>query len=140
METIKVPTGLGYIDVPAHTEEKCHNLCVTMVNFGSFEITHITSGRRLYGGFERASSAVVEMLKLELSFRDIGINSPMSMSEIQSAILDSDLKVSRLGGMRVIEYIKLCCGLEKITNEFPWESFEESPFGIAEELRKQFAE
>lgn len=138
MKTLNIPTTSGHMDVPVHYEEGCHNLCVTMTHFGNFEITHIESGRKLYGDFERAASATAEMLRLELAFIEIGINEPKGMEEIQELILNNEQKIDRLGDMRVIEYIKVSSGLGKITGEFPWESFEDSPFGKIEELRKEF--
>lgn len=137
VDKITIPTTSGDMVVPAHFEEGCNNLCVTMTHFGQFEITHIKSGRKLYGDFERAATATSEMLKLELALHEIGIITSKEMEEIQRLVIESDKKVSRLGDMRVIEYIKISSGLGKITSEFPWESFEESPFATIEEYRKQ---
>lgn len=139
MGKITIPTTSGDMIVPAHFEDGCNNLCVTMTHFGQFEITHIKSGRKLYGDFERAATATAEMLKLELAFHEIGIVTSKEMEEIQKLVIENDKKVSRLGDMRVIEYIKMSSGLGKITGEFPWESFEESPFGEIKKLRKEIS-
>ena len=137
MTMLKIPTTKGEIEVPVHYEDGCKNLCVTMTNFGSFEITHIHSGRKLYGNFERASSAVCEMLKIELSLRDIGIDEKLPMNLLTQRIINSDKIINRLSDMSVMSYIKFCSGLSNIVDEFPWETYEESPFGRAEELKKE---
>lgn len=137
MESLKIPTTQGEHDVAVHYEDNCNNLCVTMTHFGVFEITHKHSGRKLYGGFERASSATSEMLKLELCLTECGIDQPLSMQMIQDSINSNRTKFSRLGDMTIIEYIRLCTNLGKIANEFPWETYEESPFGSIDKFREE---
>lgn len=136
-KTIKIPTTSGEMDVPVFYEEGCNNLCVTMTHFGMFEITHINTGKKIYGDFERAVTAVCEMIRIELSLIEIGIIGNEGEDEIKDLINSSRLKITRLGDRNVLDYLKLCSCLSKITNEFPWENKEDSPFTLLDSLRKE---
>jgi hypothetical protein len=137
MNTLNIPTTTGDIDVPVHSEEGCNNLCLTMTEFGSFEITHKHSGRKLYGEFERASSATVELLKIEKCLISIGVDEGLNMCEFQDSIMRSSEEFEELSGMKILEYINFCSMVGDFCNEFPWEPFEESPFFNIERLRKE---
>ena len=135
MHTLNIPTTKGQIDVQVYNCESCRNLCVTMTSFGVFEITHTESGRKLYGGFERAANAIVEMMKVEVALISEGIDQPLSMNEFKERIVGSKVKFEELCSMTIMQYINHCRQHEDITNEFPWESYEDSPFAIIEKLK-----
>lgn len=60
--TIEVPVQSGDLKtVPAIVHKDCPGLAVTMVPFGAFQVTHISTGRKLCGLYQRASTALLKM-------------------------------------------------------------------------------
>jgi len=134
---IKVPTPSGEREVPALRYKKAKGLCVTMCQFGEFEVTHEQSGRRLFGGYERAASAVALMLRIYIAMKDEGIDPEWHMDKVQKAVRVSKQKHEVLSDLTIIESIALHNQVHPFGGEFPWESFDESPFGEIEYLIKE---
>lgn len=138
MDKITIPTTTGDQIVPCLRGENCHNLCVTMTNFGSFEITHIHSGRKLFGGFERAINAMREVVIIELCLQEIGIDRSLPMEPFQKAISLSSNKFDRLSDTTIVQYIKSKSTIMSFAGEFPWEIDEDCPFNKVEKLKEEF--
>lgn len=137
MKTTTVITTDGHKDVPVFFHDGITGLCVTMCQFGRFEITHQKTGRFILSGYERASSAVAAMLKLHIAMKEAGIELNAEMHAIQKQVKEaSNINHEVLSGMSIIESITIHKQLFNISGEFPWESFDESPFGEIERLKK----
>lgn len=52
--------------VPGLVHKSCPGLAVTMAPFGCFTVTHVNTGRKLCGGYQRASSALLTMSQFAL--------------------------------------------------------------------------
>lgn len=137
---MKVPTPSGEREVPALRYKKAKGLCVTMCQFGEFEVTHERSGRRLIGGYERAASATAIMLRFYIAMKEAGIDPELDMDDIQAAVRSSKEKHEVLSDNSIIEYIALHNQCFTFGGEFPWESFDESPFGDIEFLIESIEE
>lgn len=136
MKMEKVLTDRGLIDAPGVRHEKCNHLCVTMTNFGRFEITHIKSGKLISSKYERMSSAYRDMIALEIALIQMGIPSDLDTDEFMSEVKKSTI-VPDVLGVSFIEWIRLN---KIIDTEFPWESYDDSPYGKAEELIEKLNE
>lgn len=137
MGTAKVITSVGEINVPAFFNDKVNDLCVTMTNFGTFDVTHRKTGRKLVGGYERASSAIASMIEFHIAFKEADIDLSLNMHDIFKLAVDKkDTKHKCLGDVSIVEAVNLHNSTFAVSGEFPWESFDESPFGRIEELEK----
>ena len=59
---IQIPVQSGDRKVvPALVHKACPGLAVTMIPFGAFQVTHIKTGRKLCGLYQRASTALLKM-------------------------------------------------------------------------------
>ena len=58
---VAVKTNKGELQVPALTHPNAAGLAVTMSGFGLFEVTHIKTGLRLAGRYERMGRALLTM-------------------------------------------------------------------------------
>lgn len=134
---IEVPTEKGRILVPAtnHVEETPY-LAVTMCVFGQFEVTHVPSGFRLIGGYERAVNAFVSMAQLQLALNELGIDASGSNEAFKAQIAEKDKSCESLG-MSLREWIALNTTIGNFCSEFPWETDEEGPHAELEKLMKQ---
>ena len=54
------------VSVPGTAHDNCPGLAVTMHPFGAFTVTHVKSGMKMCGHYERASSAVLVMSQYAL--------------------------------------------------------------------------
>jgi len=63
---VLINTERGSVSVPGLTHDNCPGLAVTMHPFGAFTVTHIESGMKMCGGYERASSAILVMSQYAL--------------------------------------------------------------------------
>jgi hypothetical protein len=137
VETIKVPTDDGMIDVPCYRIEGCDGLVVIMHPFGEFGVAHEPSGLNLSVRYQRAANAFVDMLQLRIAIKEAGIDPTLSKNEFKKALRESEHKHESLCGMTILQSLSFIRGMDKITDiEFPWESFEDSPFGKIEDLKK----
>lgn len=134
---IEVPTVKGMIKVPCYFHENVKDLCVTMCEFGVFEVTHVETGRKIIGGFERACNAAVMMLRFQIAANEVGIDFSGGMEFIKNQISEAkDFKHESLSGMSIIEAVNLHKQVFPLTGEFPWENDEDSPFVEIEKLEK----
>ncbi len=60
---LRVVCAEGPKEVPALAHPWCPGLAVTMTNFGLFSVTHVASGARICGDFERSSTAELMMVR-----------------------------------------------------------------------------
>ena len=133
---IKVATQDGMIPVPTTNETpETPYLAVTMTVFGQFEVTHVPSGLRLVGGFERAVNAFVSMLSLQLAFNELSIDASGSQDDVKAELKEKDKECESLG-MTIRQWIALNTTVGNFCSEFPWETDEEGPHA---ELRKLMA-
>lgn len=59
--TVLVKSDKGELQVPALTHPHAAGLAVTMSGFGLFEVTHVSTGLRLAGRYERMGNALLTM-------------------------------------------------------------------------------
>lgn len=128
METTRIQTEAGPMMVPALKHKHSKHLCVTMHSFGQFEITHIASGHKVCGSYERAGNAMADMLALSIALISIGVSDDATYEDLKQAIAESDIVIDELG-MTISQYITL----NRLVNEFPWETYEESPFKLVDD-------
>lgn len=134
---IEVPTEKGLVFVPASNHcDYTPYLAVTMCVFGQFEVTHVPSGRRLIGGFERAVNAFVSMLELQLAINELGIDASGDNDAFRSEINAKDKQCETLG-MTIKQWIGINTTIGNICSEFPWETDEEGPHSTLEKLMNQ---
>ncbi|WP_158144912.1 hypothetical protein [Vibrio metschnikovii] len=136
MKTLNIPTKKGRADVPAFFIDGVNGLCVTMVQFGSFEVTHAKSGYKIIGGYERFANALVEMLSIYLAMREAGVNFDAEPEGFKLQIKDSLHQSQHLNGLTIIEYLRIMKPIMGFSGEFPWEGDDESPHAKVEELMK----
>ncbi len=132
---IEVPTEKGLVFVPASNH--CNDtpyLAVTMCVFGQFEVSHVPSGRRLVGGFERAVNAFVSMFELQLAINELCIDASGDNDAFRTEINDKDKQCEALGGMTIRQWIGINTTLGNICSEFPWETDQEGPHAELEKL------
>lgn len=131
---IDVPTTEGVISVPAtNTTDEIPNLAVTMTRFGLFEVTHVPSGFRLVGDFERAVNALVAMAELQLALNELEIDTSQNSDNFRAEIMKKDKDCESLG-MSIRQWIGLHTTVGNFCGEFPWESYDESPHAELEKL------
>lgn len=135
MKTIEVITPKGLVHVPSFEIEGCRGLAVTSCVFGHFEVTHVKSGRRIIGGYERAVNATCLMLEIYLGLKEAGIDPDLDMEELQQAMIKSEVQCKILGNMTVMQHINILKPIMGYSGEFPWEGDDESPFTRLDELK-----
>lgn len=140
MKTTKVITPNGLIQVPSVEVEGCIGLAVTSCVFGLFEVTHIKSGRRIIGGYERAVNAMCTMIEIYLGMKESEIDPTLGMEELKQAMIKSEVKCKILGDMTVMEHINIIKPIMGFSGEFPWEGDEDSPFTRLDELKAMLLE
>ena len=134
---IVVPTTKGNIQVPAsNLIEGIPDLAVTMTSFTRFEVTHVPSGLRLVGNFERAVNALIAMAEMQLAFNELGINTSLSHDELKKEIASKDRKCGALG-MKICEWVGLHQTVASFSGEFPWEGGDDCPHNKLENLMAQ---
>ncbi|EOH0514094.1 hypothetical protein ACNPDE_002095 [Vibrio fluvialis] len=141
MKTTEVITQNGPIHVPSVEVEGCPGLAVTSCVFGLFEVTHIKSGQRIIGGYERAVNAMCTMIEIYLGMKESGIDPTLGMEELQQAMIKSEVKCKILGNMTVMEHVNILNPIMVgYSGEFPWEGDEDSPFTRLDELKAMLLE
>lgn len=135
LRQIEIPTKAGVISAPATNKiDEIPYLAVTMSNFGRFEVTHVPSGCRIVGGFERAVNAFVAMAEVQLALDELGIDlSQNNYDKLRADIIAKD-KECKIIGMTFREWITLSVTIGAFGGEFPWESEDDSPYCRFEEL------
>lgn len=71
---IEIVTEDGRKTVAALTHPEVPGLAVTMTAFGSFTVTQVLEGRKIFGPFDRASSAVLQFARLAAFTRHFGFD------------------------------------------------------------------
>jgi hypothetical protein len=140
MKTTEVITPNGPILVPSVEVEGCSGLAVTSCVFGLFEVTHVKSGRRIIGGYERAVNAMCTMIEIYLGMKESEIDPTLGMEELQQAMIKSEVKCKILGNMTVMEHINIIKPIMGFSGEFPLEGDEDSPFTRLDELKAMLLE
>lgn len=140
MKTTEVITPNGLIQVPSMEVEGCPGLAVTSCVFGLFEVTHVKSGRRIIGGYERAVNAMCTMIEIYLGMKESEIDPTLGMEELQQSMIKSEVKCKILGNMTVMEHINIIKPIMGFSGEFPWEGDEDSPFTRLDELKAMLLE
>ena len=135
---IEVPTENGLVCVPAsnHCDETPY-FAITMCTFGSFEVTHVPSGRRIIGGFERAVSAFVCMLELQLAINELSIDASGDYDAVRAEIKGKDRHCDAFNGLTIREWIGLNSTIGNICSEFPWETEQEGPHSELKKLMEK---
>ncbi|NAX19028.1 MULTISPECIES: hypothetical protein [unclassified Vibrio] len=136
MNTINIPTKEGRKDVPAFFIDGVEGLAITMVRFGSFDVTHVKSGHFIINGFERFANAVVHMLSIYLAMKESGINPDCEIDEIRKQIIESDHECKHLNHLSIKAYINIVKPIMGFSGEFPWEGDDEGPHCEVEKLMK----
>ncbi|UKA04979.1 hypothetical protein [Photobacterium damselae] len=136
---IKIPSKVGYLTVPASPERpEIPHLAVTMTQFGLFEVTHVPSGYKLVGGFERACNAFIAMAEAQLAFNELQIDSSLDHIEFTSEASKKD-KYCKALGMTFLQWINIHKTIEHFSDEFPWEDQDDNPHTKLEKLMKELA-
>lgn len=135
---IEVITQEGCIFVPSSNEvDEVPFLAVTMCVFGQFEVTHVPSGRKLVGGFERAVNAFVSMFELQLAINELKVDLNGDYKYVQQQVKDKDNECEALGGLTLKQWISVNTTIGNICSEFPWETENEGPHADLERLAKK---
>jgi len=138
--TVQIPAPDGVTrTVPGLTHKSSPGLAVTMLPFGVFQVTHISTGRKLCNNYQRASTALLAMSQWALiadfkstSWADLGLTGSADLiSEVSSEEVPFDGCTSTSQGvtrkMTVGEWFR--SHRLPIFDEFPWE--EVDPFELA---------
>ena len=134
---IEVPTKVGVLSVPAtNATDEIPNLAVTMTTFGLFEVTHVPSGFRLVGNFERAVNAFVAMAQIQLALNELEIDSSQNGDDFRAEIMEKNKECKSLG-MTFRQWIGLHATIGNFSGEFPWEGADEGPHAELEKLMAQ---
>lgn len=128
--------GGASITIPGLTHEACPGLAVTMFPFGTFAVTHVSTGARLCGNYERASSALLVMSQFAL-IADMKGKSWADMDRVLAADFIKECgtdevpfgectstSIEGTRKMTVSEWFQ--CVRLPFPGEFPWE--EKDPF------------
>lgn len=83
---VKIATPAGWIDVPGLTHPWCAGLAVTMQHFGDFVVTHLSSGKRIGGTYERAGNAALELVHWAAIARAGGYTWDATTEEVVAAV------------------------------------------------------
>ncbi|WP_350006539.1 hypothetical protein ABFV67_07735 [Vibrio metschnikovii] len=140
MKKLNIPTTKGHIEVPAFFVDEVNGLCVTMVQFGSFEVTHTKSGHKIIGGLERFANAVRHMLSIYLAMQEAGIEPDSDMDSLKKEIIESNHECKHLDGLSIKGYINIIKPIMGFCGEFPWEGGDEGPHAEIEKLMRKINE
>jgi len=124
------------VSVPGFAHDNCPGLAVTMHPFGAFTVTHIESGMKICGHYERASSAILVMSQYALiaasksaSFKGLdqqGVINLISDAGSDDVPFDGYTSTS-IEGVRKLTVKEWRGSLaHSFLDEFPWE--EHDPF------------
>jgi len=124
------------VSLPGFVHDNCPGLAVTMYPFGAFTVTHIESGMKICGHYERASSAILVMSQYALiaasknaSFQSLDQKGVVSLiSDTSADDVPFDGYTSRsIEGVRKFTVKEWRNSLtNRFFDEFPWE--EHDPF------------
>lgn len=104
MDMITVQTEHGIAAVPAYKHAGCAHLCVTMSEFGSFEVAHIKSGMSVCSGFRDFIEAKTEMLKMSIALCNMGLADNASGAEFER-LASTDTIIPNPLGMPFMDYV-----------------------------------
>ncbi|MDW1981940.1 hypothetical protein [Vibrio sp. Vb0304] len=141
MKHLEIPTETGPLSVPVYFVDGVNGLAVTMTNFGAFEVTHVKSGFRIIGGFERFATALVHMLSIYLALKEAEINIDTEAGEFKAQVMESNHESEFLDGLTFKGYMNIVRPILGFSGEFPWEGDDEGPhaeaYKLMEKLRNQ---
>ena len=138
---VEVATDRGMLLVPAGDAiDAIPHLAVTMTNFGQFEISHVPSGYRLLGGFERVINAYVSMVQLQLALNELDVDTSVTREKLKEQISKNDKPCKELGDITLRQWIALSVTVGNFCSEFPWENSEEGPHAEFEKLLQRLTE
>lgn len=137
METIKVKTESGIIDTPAKFINGCDELAVTSTVFGLFDVTHVQSGYKMAGGFERCINASNILADIKLACMHAKIDLKQDHEAFIKQIMESKAKCPSLDNFTIIDFFSALMPMIKFNGEFPYESNDDNPFIKLEEKIKQ---
>ncbi len=130
----------GSTPVPAAVPiEGVDHFAVTMTQFGLFEVTHIQSGKRIIGSFERSVNAHIAMLQLQLALNELGVDSSLDTETFVAEVAAKDSVCESLG-MSLFDWIRLHKMTQSLSGEFPWEGGDEGPHAELDALFKKLNE
>lgn len=123
------------------TYDHIRGLAVTSFSFGFFEVTHIETGLKIAGGFERMANAVLAMFEIEYMTRQAGegFDSIHSKEEAQfflKRIGDKDVKISLDPSCSEAPFKQLLALVRHSASEFPYEEEINNPAYLASEIDK----
>lgn len=129
---------LGDRNVPALVHPWCPGLAVTMGAFGTFDVTHVPTGRRVFGSWERWGNALRTLVEVALIARAAGADWSVAdrdvLAEAIRAVWDQpvpfpDATSTSTTGVRPLT-IREWWGMQQsagVLSEFPWESPDDAP-------------
>lgn len=143
-QTVEIACREGKEAAPAMTHPWCPGLAVTMRIFGEFVVTHVASGMKIGGAYQRAGSAALELVEWAAIAEAVGFSWEADGPTVREAMLAAkDQPVPFPGatstdseGVRPLaigEWVSMLRSTFAF-EEFPWESSDESPWGKAEDL------
>lgn len=131
---IEVAIKEGMRSVPASSKiNEIPYLAVTMTSFGLFEVTHIPSGYRLAGIFERSVNAFIAMAEAQAAFNELKIDSSLGGDDFRAEIISKD-KYCKALNMTLREWLNFFSMNINLNSEFPWECDGDSPHSSLEKL------
>ncbi|UPR55263.1 hypothetical protein ITG09_24375 (plasmid) [Vibrio cyclitrophicus] len=131
---LEIATKVGVLSVPAtNAIKEIPFLAVTMTQFGLFEVTHVPSGYRLVGDFERAVNAYVAMAEAQLALNELKVDSSLDGELFKSDLIAKD-KECEILGMSFRQWMGLHAAIGGFSSEFPWEGDEDSPHSTLKNL------
>jgi hypothetical protein len=133
---IQISTDKGRMEVPASPSfNEIPDLAVTMTQFGYFEVTHVRTGLKFGGRYERYANAACAMAYIQLAFDELEINTDCSQEEFYAQYKDKPCKV--LDGMSLKQWLDFTSQGLAVAGEFPWESEEDCPHSQFHALLKR---
>lgn len=137
LRQVEVSTDKGRFNAPASPVfDEIPNLAVTMTTFGFFEVTHVKTGLRLAGNYERYANAACAMARIQMAFDELGIDSGCDKDEFLSQYNDKNKPCETLGGVHLAQWLNMNNQGLDIAGEFPWETDEDCPHTRFDELLK----
>jgi hypothetical protein len=141
---VRVEGRGGWRMVPAITHPLAPGLAVTMSCFGTFEVTHVPSGRRMLGTYERWGTAALILAELAAIGRAHGVDYTAPSDVVVPALRAlydvpvpfPDATSSSQGVTRpltVKEWFQITRD-DFASDEFPWESPDDAPAEKADQL------
>lgn len=147
---VRVVTESGPHDAPALTVAGARGLAVTMANFGAFTVTHVPSGMKLCGQYERAARALLVLAQFAVIGRAYGIDWSLEAEAVRTAVERCGRRPVPFPGathkdaagtrtLTVAEWYRLIRGVVA-GDEFPWEGPAEHPGEQAAKLLRTLPE